>query len=71
MKKVSLMVAAALLSASMFATVASLPKKSTTVNGKTPKTEISKMHKKTKPKAVAIKHKTSTKKTNTKPVAKK
>ncbi len=45
MKKVSLMVAAALLSAGMFAATASLPKKTTTVNGNKPKTEISKTHK--------------------------
>ena len=51
MKKVSLMVVAALLSASMFAATAGLPKKGATVNGKTPKTEISKHHKqKGKPK---------------------
>lgn len=64
------MVVAALLSVGMFAATASLPKKSPTVNGKAPKTEISKHHKQDKPKT-ATKHKTSTKKTNTKPVAKK
>lgn len=45
MKKVSLMVVAALLSASMFANSASLPKKGVTVNGAKPKTEVSKNHK--------------------------
>ncbi|HXD92049.1 MAG TPA: hypothetical protein VNX01_02490 [Bacteroidia bacterium] len=45
MKKVSLMVVAALLSASMFANSASLPKKGATVNGTKPKTETSKSHK--------------------------
>ena len=45
MKKISVMVAAVLLSASVFATGASLPKKTTTVNGSKPKTEIKKEHK--------------------------
>ncbi len=44
MKKAGLMVVVALLSASMFANSASLPKKGATVNGKKPKTEISKHH---------------------------
>lgn len=50
MKKVSLMVVAALLSASMFANGASLPKKAHTVNGTKPKTEMSKTHKQTEKK---------------------
>ena len=44
MKKASLMVVAALLSASMFANSANLPK-GTTVKGAKPKTEMSKTHK--------------------------
>ena len=45
MKKTSVMVVAVLLSASMFATGAGLPKKGVTVNGSKPKTEIKKEHK--------------------------
>lgn len=58
MKKVSLMVVAALLSASMFANSASLSKKGATVNGTKPKTEMSTTHKqKDKQKAAAPKTK--------------
>jgi hypothetical protein len=45
MKKVSVMVVAALLSASMFANSASIPKNKTTVNGTKQKTEVGKDHK--------------------------
>jgi hypothetical protein len=53
MKKVSLMVVAVLMSASMFANSASLPKNAKKVNG-TSKTEIKKEHKQ---KDVSKKHK--------------
>lgn len=57
MKKVSLMVVAALLSASMFANSASLPK-GKKVNGTTAKTEMKKEHKnKQKDKAATKEHK--------------
>ena len=58
MKKVSVMVVAALLSASMFANSANLPKKGATVNGTKPKTEMSKTPKqKDKPKTATPKTK--------------
>lgn len=72
MKKVSLMVVAALLSASMFANVANLPKKGNTVNGNKPKTEISKNHKpKEKQKTTTTKQKPSQKITSKKSAVKK
>ena len=64
MKKVGLMVVAALLSASMFANSASLPKKGTTVNGKKPKTEITKHHKQKDKQKGAVAKTKATKKTS-------
>ena len=72
MKKVSVMVVAALLSASMFANSANLPKKGATVNGTKPKTEMSKDHKQaSKQKAATPKAHKAVKKTSTKSAVKK
>ena len=72
MKKVSVMVVAALLSASMFATAANLPKRTATVNGNKPKTEMSKNHKqKDKQKGATPKSQKTPKKTSTKSAVKK
>jgi hypothetical protein len=69
MKKISVMVVAVLLSASLFANGASLPKRGTTVNGHKPKTEIRKEHKQ-KDKGAA-KEKKATKKSSKKTAEKK
>ncbi len=71
MKKISVMVVAVLLSASMFANGASLPKKGTTVNGNKPKTEIKKEHKQKDKQKDASKDKKSSKKESKKTTAKK
>ncbi|HKC66930.1 MAG TPA: hypothetical protein VKG26_01775, partial [Bacteroidia bacterium] len=71
MKKVSLMVVAALLSASMFANAASLPKKATTAKAVKSKTEMSTVHKqKDKQKSTTTKAKTAHKPSKKAPVKK-
>ncbi|HEX7414231.1 MAG TPA: hypothetical protein VF411_09315 [Bacteroidia bacterium] len=71
MKKISVMVVAALLSVSMFANGASLPKSKTKVNGSKAKTEIRKEHKQKEKQKDATKEKKASKKSAKKPAAKK
>lgn len=71
MKKVSLMVVAALLSAGMFANSASLPKKPATVYGNKPKTEMSKPHQQKDKQKPATKEKKTSKHSNPKAATKK
>ena len=71
MKKTSVMVVAVLLSASMFANGAGLPKKGTTVNGNKPKTEIKHTHKQKEKQKETTKKKKATDKAAKKPAEKK
>ncbi len=71
MKKISVMVVAVLLSASMFANGAGLPKGKTTVNGNKPKTEIKTTHKQKEKQKETTKKKKATDKAAKKPAEKK